>query len=86
VNTIQRVRNLPKVKEYDDICWQILKSSSSCGSNYTEAQGAVSRAVFSNKIGIVLKEIRESSYCIRLIIPTTENSDDGIQLKTAPRN
>lgn len=82
VNTIQLARILPTGKEYDVISWQILKSSSSCGANYTEAQGAVSRADFSNKIGIALKEIRESNYWIRLIIASTENSDDWIKLKT----
>ena len=81
VNTIQLVRILPKGKEYDVISWQILKSSSSGGANYDEAQGAVSRADFSNKIGVALKEIRESNYWIKLIIATTENNQDWIILK-----
>jgi four helix bundle protein len=42
------------------------------GANYDEAQGAVSRADFSNKTGISLKEMRESNYWIRFIIATTE--------------
>ena len=82
VKTIQSVRNLPKGKEYDVISWRILKSSSSGGANYDEAQGAVSRADFSNKIGIALKEMRESNYWIKLIIATTENNQDWIKLKT----
>jgi len=51
------------------------------GANYEEAQGAVSRADFSNKTGIALKEMRESNYWIRLIIATTEKNQDWIQLK-----
>lgn len=81
VRTIQYVRNLPKGKEYDVISWQILKSSSSSGANYDEAQGAVSKADFSNKIGIALKEMRESNYWTKLIIATTENNQNWINLK-----
>jgi four helix bundle protein len=81
VKTIQSVRILPKGKEYDVISWQILKSSSSGGANYDEAQGAVSKADFSNKIGIALKEMRESNYWIKLIIATTDNNQDWINLK-----
>ena len=81
VNTIQAVRLLPKGKEYDVIIYQVLKSSSSCGANYEEAQGAVSSADFSNKIAIVLKEIRESNYWTRLTIAITEKNSDWIILK-----
>jgi four helix bundle protein len=80
VDTIKSVRNLPKGKEYDVISWQILKSASSVGANYDEAQGAVSRADFSNKTGIALKEIRESNYWIKLIVATTENNKDWMEL------
>lgn len=82
VTTIRLVRILPKGKEYDVISWQILKSTSSGGANYSEAQGAVSRADFANKIGIALKEIKESNYWIKLIIATTENSEDWRKLET----
>ena len=53
VQAILLVRCLPKGKEYDVISLQFLKSSSSSGANYEEAQGAVSRADFSNKVAIV---------------------------------
>ncbi len=82
VKTIQSFMNLPNGKEYDVIGWQILKSSSSCGANYDEAQGAVSKADFSNKTGIALKEMRESNYWIRLIMAVNETSEDWIKLKT----
>ncbi len=81
VNTILSVRLFPKGKEYDVISYQVLKASSSCGANYEEAQGAVSGADFSNKIAIVLKEIRESNYWIRLTIAVTGNNANWIKLK-----
>jgi len=81
VQAILLVRCLPKGKEYDVISWQFLKSSSSCGANYEEAQGAVSKADFSNKIAIVLKEIKESNYWIKLIIAVTANSNEWHKLR-----
>jgi four helix bundle protein len=46
---------------------QLLRSGTSVGANYEEARGAQSRADFIHKLQIVLKEIRESLYWIRLI-------------------
>ncbi len=68
VDVILKVRNLPNSREYQVISYQILKSASSVGANYEEAQAAVSRADFANKIGISLKEIRETNYWIRILI------------------
>ena len=59
VNVIKLFRLLPKGKEYDVISYQLIKSSTSSGANYDEAQAAVSKADFANKIGISLKEMRE---------------------------
>ena len=41
---------------------QLGRSAPSIGSNYEEAQGAVSKRDFNNKIGISYKESRESLY------------------------
>jgi four helix bundle protein len=67
VDVIREVRNLPDSKEYKVISYQLLKSATSVGANYEEAQGAVSKADFSHKVGISLKEIRETNYWIRII-------------------
>lgn len=80
VNVIRQVRILPKGKEYDVITWQIIKSSSSCGANYAEAQSAVSRDDFANKTGIALKEIKESNYWIKLILEITKERNDWHKL------
>ncbi len=68
VDVIKEVRNLPNTQEYKVISYQILKSATSVGANYEEAQAAVSKADFVNKISISLKEMRETNYWIRLII------------------
>ena len=46
---------------------QLLRASTSSGANYEEACGAESRADFVHKISIVLKELKESNYWLRLI-------------------
>jgi four helix bundle protein len=46
---------------------QLLRCGTSAGANYEEACGAESRADFVHKLQIVLKEIRESLYWLRLI-------------------
>jgi four helix bundle protein len=75
VDVIKYCRKLPKSKEYDIIKNQLIKSSTSSGANYEEAQGAGSKADFFNKINIALKEIRESNYWIRIVkeIKETDN-------------
>ena len=75
VEVIKEVRNLPNSKEYQVISYQLLKSATSVGANYEEAQGAVSKADFSNKVGIALKEIRETNYWIRILIELLEKEN-----------
>ena len=82
VNVISLIRKLPKGKEYDVINYQLTKSSTSSGANYEEAQSAVSRPDFANKVGISLKEMRESNYWIRLIIEITDDNSDWLPLKS----
>ena len=56
---------------------QLMRAGTSAGANYEEACGAESRADFFHKLQIVLKELRESFYWLRVIkraalIPTTD--------------
>ncbi|MCU0370248.1 MAG: four helix bundle protein [Bacteroidales bacterium] len=46
---------------------QLSRSSASAALNYGEALGAESRKDFTHKIGIVLKELRESYNNLRII-------------------
>jgi len=67
VRVIKYCRTVPKTKEYDIIKNQLIKSATSSGANYEEAQGASSKADFVNKIKIALKEMRESNYWLKII-------------------
>jgi four helix bundle protein len=64
------IKMLQSVKGGNDlriISNQLNKAATSSGANYEEAQAAVSRADFGNKVGISLKEMRESNYWLRIL-------------------
>lgn len=72
VQVFKFLRTLPNTPEYSVIRYQLLKASSSTGANYEEAQAGSSRADFTHKVGISLREMRESNYWLRLIEATCE--------------
>lgn len=67
ISVIKVLRKLPNDTEYKAIKHQLIRSSSSTGANYEEAQGASSKPDFNNKVHIALKEIRESNYWLKII-------------------
>ena len=46
---------------------QLLRSGTSPALNYGEAQSAESRADFIHKVKIILKELRESNICLKIL-------------------
>lgn len=50
---------------------QLLKSGTSIGANIAEANGAISKADFSNKISISYKECLETKYWLSLLKDTS---------------
>ncbi|MBZ5545008.1 MAG: four helix bundle protein [Acidobacteriia bacterium] len=65
---IKLVESLPKTLVGRRIGDQLLRSGTSAGANYEEAQGAESRDDFAHKLQIALKELRESNYWLRLLV------------------
>jgi four helix bundle protein len=59
---------LPNTRLGRHIAGQLVRCGTSPGPNYEEACAAESRADFIHKLGIVLKELRESRFWLRLII------------------
>ena len=57
-----------------------MRAATSAGANYEEACAAESRADFIHKMQIVLKELRESHYWLRLL----EKSDLTAKSELAP--
>jgi len=67
VRIIKLSANLPKTPAGKHIAGQILRSGTSPAPNYGEARGAESNADFVHKLGIVLKELNETSIWLRII-------------------
>jgi four helix bundle protein len=67
VRIIRLTAHLPKTPAGKHIAGQILRSGTSPAPNYGEARGAESHADFVHKIGIVLKELNETSIWLRVI-------------------
>ncbi len=77
VDIILVLRKLNDTVENKVIKYQLIKSASSSGANYEEAQAASSKADFINKVKISLKEARESNYWIKILVAI--NNDQSIQ-------
>jgi four helix bundle protein len=58
---------LPRTLAGRHIALQILRSGTAAAPNYAEARGAESRADFIHKLGIVQKELNETSVWLRII-------------------
>jgi len=56
-----------------------MRSATSSGANYEEACGAESKADFIHKMQLVLKELRESSYWVKLLKKVRLISDEDLQ-------
>jgi four helix bundle protein len=67
VRIIRLTAHLPKTPAGKHIAGQILRSGTSPAPNYGEARGAEGHADFVHKIGIVLKELNETSIWLRVI-------------------
>ncbi len=64
---LEIVTMLPKIPECEIIKKQLTKSGTSVGANVEEADGALSKKDFINKMGIARREAKESRYWLRLI-------------------
>ena len=78
-DVIKLIVRFNKTAEGRHIGGQLMRSTSSAGANYEEACGAESRADFIHKLQIVLKELRESLYWLRLTKKAGLISDKDIE-------
>lgn len=66
-NIIGFCRSIPRDKLTEPLLQQLIRSGTSVGANYMEANGASSKKDFTNKIFICKKEIQESKHWLRMI-------------------
>jgi four helix bundle protein len=67
--------SLPRTREIDILIRQLIRSATSIGANYREANRGVSRADFTNKIGTVQKEAAETQYWPEILIESNLAKD-----------
>jgi len=67
VDVLKFLKSIRSSQENNIIKFQLAKAATSCGANYEESQGACSKADFTNKVRISLKEIREANYWLRIM-------------------
>jgi four helix bundle protein len=67
VDVLRKLGELKVSRENDVIRYQLSKSATSAGANYRESQAGSSKQDFICKVGISLKEIRESTYWLEII-------------------
>jgi four helix bundle protein len=70
---IEFLSNLPRNEINRPLISQIVRSGTSIGANYMEADGAVSKKDFENKIGICRKESKESMHWLRMLAKANQN-------------
>lgn len=67
-NIIEVCKIAPKNIITNPIIEQLIRSATSIGANYCEANGASSKKDFKNKIYICKKEAKETKYWIRMLV------------------
>jgi len=67
VRVIEFLKTLPYTPENKTIRVQLSKAACSSGANYEESQSGSSKADFSNKVRISLREMRESNFWLRIV-------------------
>ena len=67
-NIIKFCKKIPRGIITNPLITQLIKSGTTVGANYSEADDAESKQDFKHKIGICKKECRESKHFIRMIV------------------
>jgi four helix bundle protein len=64
---VEIVETMPDTKASNHLAGQLSRSGTSPALNYGEAQSGESRRDFIHKIKVVLKELRETNICLKII-------------------
>jgi len=78
VRIIRLASQFPNTAVGNVIRYQIIKSGTSIGANYREANRSVSLLDFKNKISICIKEASETQYWLEIIMETKLLAADEI--------
>lgn len=76
---IDFVRELPDIPINRPLISQVIRSTSSIGANYVEADSAVSRKDFFNKIGLCRKESKETLHWFRMLARANPSHKEALR-------
>lgn len=77
LNLIALVGRMPRNRAGDIVGRQLLRSGTSIGANYREANRAESKADFIHKLGVSTKEAAETEYWLELITESKDLQTEG---------
>jgi four helix bundle protein len=72
------IEQLPNTRLANHLAGQMVRSGTSPALNYGEAQSAESQKDFVHKMQIILKELRETKICLKIIIKKKYFDDDSV--------
>jgi four helix bundle protein len=81
IKVVNLIKSLPEDRKTNHLTGQLLRSATTPALNYGEAQGAESKKDFVHKLGIVLKELRESLTCLKILAGTNYVKTESPVLK-----
>ena len=81
IKVVNLIKSLPEDRITNHLTGQLLRSATSSALNYGEAQGAESKKDFVHKLGIVLKELRESLNCLKILVGTNNVETESPVMK-----
>lgn len=76
---IELVKTFPRDPINSPLISQIVRSGTSVGANYVEADGAESKKDFQHKISICKKESKETKHWLRMIVKANPSRRDECQ-------
>ena len=79
ISCLKFLRKLESNPENNLIRFQLGKSCTSIGANYEESQAGSSKADFTNKVKIALREARETNYWLRILKELNDNNDESLE-------
>jgi len=80
-NVIDICKSIKESTIIRPIILQLVRSSTSIGANYTEANNASSRKDFANKIFISKKEAQETKYWLRMLSKAINDKETSEKLR-----
>jgi four helix bundle protein len=83
---IRIVESMPDTRAASHLSGQLIRSGTSPSLNYGEAQSGESRKDFIHKIKIVLKELRETYACLKIIHRSKLFKDDDLMKEALNEN